>query len=246
MTDGATGQLRSSTSLSDAVSRLGQIRFDEAAVNTVSNLVVGLAVEVVPGATGATLTLPGRTPEAKQIAIVGGSHDRFAVLESGQCPSASATLEGRQVHADGDLSQWPDFARAAATLAVCDVIASPLPLADNRRGCLNVYSQESRFNQQALMATEVLARHAAVTVANALAFEALLRVREQLTEGLRSRETIGLAKGILMRQERCSEADAFRILVSGSQRLHQKVRDVARHVVALTEGRTDLRQDGHD
>lgn len=246
VTDDAIGQLSSSTSLSGAVSRLGQIRFDQATMIEVFDVVARLAVDVVPGATGATLALPGRNAGDKNAPLVVGSHDRFEGLESVTCPSAGAILEDRQVHAQGDLSQWPNFARAAASLNVCDVIATPLSLHEERRGCLSVYSQERRFDQQAVMAVEVFARHAAVTAANALAFETLVRTKGQLTEGLRSRETIGLAKGILMRQECCSEADAFRILVSGSQRLNQKVRDVALHVVALTEGRTDLRQAGHD
>jgi hypothetical protein len=246
MTDPGTGQLWRSTSLPDAVSRLGQIRFNETPSSEVSDLVVRLAVEVVPGASGATLTLPGGAAGAKRAPVVVGSHDRFIGLESGSCPSADATLTGGQLHPDGELSPWPSFAASAASLGVCDVVASPLFLGTGERGCLSVYSQERRFSQQAVTAVGVLARHTAATVANALAFQWLVRVNGQLTEGLQSRETIGLAKGILMRQERCSEADAFRILVSGSQRLDQKVRDVARHVVALTEGRTDLRRDDND
>ena len=70
--------------------------------------------------------------------------------------------------------------------------------------------------------------------------EDLRTAKKQLTDGIRSRETIGLAKGILMHQESCSERAAFRILVTASQRLNRKVRDVAADVVALAEGRARL------
>ena len=97
------------------------------------------------------------------------------------------------------------------------------------------------------MATvEAFAAQAAVVVANTAPFDELRRANDQLTEGIRSRETVGLAKGILMRQETCSETEAFRILVAASQRLNRKVRDVGRDVIALTEGRAGLKPGSGD
>ena len=235
---------RAGTSLSEAVGRLAQYRFGTEPPHDALTLVVGLAVDVTPGATAATLRLPEAVADRPPQLF--GSHVRFVVLEERRGPSAEVTPEHGPLHARGDLSRWPEFAEVAARLAISDVIASPLAVGDGRRASLSVYAPSSPFSPEAVTAIEVLSRHAAATIDNAIAFERLRLVTDQLHEGLRSREVIGLAKGILMRQERCSEADAFRILVSGSQRLNRKVRDVAQHVVALTEGRSDLSQDPRD
>jgi hypothetical protein len=240
MTSPPAGGSRSASTLLDAVSALGRIRFRDTALVDVLGAVVGLCVEVVPGAAGATLTVCSDPSNAKRAASVVASRDDLLRLESAHGPAADVIRTGDQVHARGDLRPWPTFALAAAELGVSDVVAIPLPLGEDQPGCLSVYSQRARFSPQVVTAAEVLARHAAATVANGLAFDARAQVNEQLTEALRSRETIGLAKGILMRQERCSEADAFRILVGTSQRLDQKVRDVARNVVALTECQSRL------
>jgi hypothetical protein len=109
VTDDATSSLSRSTSLSGAISRLGQICFDQVPVNEVLDLVARLAVDVIPGATGATLTLPRRKVGHSHDPVVVGSHDSFVGLESVPCPSAGAILEDRQVHAQGDLSPLAEF-----------------------------------------------------------------------------------------------------------------------------------------
>lgn len=231
-------------SLSDAVTRLSEVRIGETTAAEVFDLVVQAATDILPEAAGATLTLPD-SRAAQKLTPVAASHDRYLGLRHEGSPSDHAVANGEQLHTGNDFSRWPTFARDATALGIRDIIVSPFRLHATHRGCLSVYSPGC-FDQQAAVAVDVLVRHAAGIIASVAAFEELARVNEQLNEGLRSREMIGLAKGILMRQERCSEADAFRILVSGSQRLNRKVRDVAEDVIALTEGRSDLNRSRRD
>ncbi len=231
-------------SLSDAVTRLSEVRFGETTAREIFDLVVQAATEISSDAAGATLTLPG-SPAAQKLTPIAATHDRYLNLPYKASPTEYAIGHGIQLRTGDDLSRWPTFAHDAATLGIRDIIVSPFRLHATHRGCLNVYSPGC-FGQQATAAIDVLVRHAGGIIANVIAFEELARTNDQLNEGLRSRELIGLAKGILMRQERCSEADAFRILVSGSQRLNRKVREVAQDVIALTEGRADLTRGRHD
>jgi transcriptional regulator with GAF, ATPase, and Fis domain len=232
-------------SLTDVVMRLGEVRLGSTPATEVHDLVVELAVEVVPDAGGATLALPGRDATTRRTTVVAASEGRLLELECEGHPATEATRRRTQLRAEGDLSRWPMFAEIAGRLGICDVVASPFPLRADVYGCLSVYSMKRSFDQQAAVAIDVLAQRCAGAVANAVAFEELSRVNQQLSEGLRSREVIGLAKGILMRQERCSEADAFRILVRSSQRLNRKVREVAEQVAALAEGTSDLAAGNH-
>jgi AmiR/NasT family two-component response regulator len=52
-----------------------------------------------------------------------------------------------------------------------------------------------------------------------------------MSQALASRDLIGQAKGILMAREGCSADQAFDMLRRASQRLNQKLRDVAEQIV---------------
>ena len=53
--------------------------------------------------------------------------------------------------------------------------------------------------------------------------------------GLRTRELIGQAQGILIERERITPGQAFEVLVTASQHLNVKLRDVARNLVETGE-----------
>lgn len=62
--------------------------------------------------------------------------------------------------------------------------------------------------------------------------DADLRARvEQLESALRSRPVIEQAKGMLMQSQRCTEDAAFRLLISISQAVNRKLRDIAAEIV---------------
>ena len=202
-------------------------------------LLLDLAVAVVPGASGATLALPSGAGGDGVLTTVAASDPKLSTMNPHDGPQPAISVADAPCGFGGDLSAWPAFALAAASLGLRDAIVHRLVLDRGRAGCLTLYSEQV-FDAQALVSAGIFCRHAGSAVANVSAFDRLRRLNDELEDGLRSREVIGLAKGILMRQERCSEADAFRILVSTSQRLNKKVRHVAQNVVALAEGRTSV------
>ncbi|GEL22130.1 hypothetical protein PSU4_10840 [Pseudonocardia sulfidoxydans NBRC 16205] len=69
--------------------------------------------------------------------------------------------------------------------------------------------------------------------------DADLRARvDQLEAALRSRPVIEQAKGMLMQSHRCTEDVAFRLLISISQAVNRKLRDIATEIVdSLSAGR---------
>lgn len=54
----------------------------------------------------------------------------------------------------------------------------------------------------------------------------------RLWSALGTRDTIGMAKGILMAREHCNSDQAFDILRRGSQRVNRRVADIAAEIVA--------------
>jgi hypothetical protein len=87
----------------------------------------------------------------------------------------------------------------------------------------------------AVATLEALGGPVAVVLANAETIAGLQRLNDQLHEALLTRDTIGQAKGILMNREGCSADEAFDILRRASQRLNQKLHDVAADIVRGAE-----------
>ena len=61
-------------------------------------------------------------------------------------------------------------------------------------------------------------------------------LNEQLRSSLASRAVIYQALGVIMAQERCTQAKAFEILRTASQHGNRKLRDVASAVVTSVSG----------
>jgi ANTAR domain len=232
-----------SAGLLEALMALAMVRLADRPAAAVYRTVADSAVELVPGADAVTLALG--PPEALQVVAHAGTPD-CSRLDHAAGPARQAVASGSLVHARGDLSPWPRLAATAGAAGVCDVLAEPLDLGPRRCASLVFFATLRPIDGADLAIVEAFAAQAAVVLANTAAFDELRRANDQLTEGIRSRETIGLAKGILMRQEACSETEAFRILVAASQRLNRKVRDVARDVIALAEGRAELKPGSGD
>lgn len=153
-------------------------------------------------------------------------------IESGEGPCLDASHEAATVYA-ADLAverRWPTFAPLAVDAGVRSILA--YVLSPDRSSALNLYAREpaafgpSDRAQGVLFAT--LARLALDSAEERAADE---RRTEEFRDGLRSRELIGQAQGILMEREHISADEAFDVLRRASQRLNVKLRTVAQTLV---------------
>jgi len=148
--------------------------------------------------------------------------------EAGEGPCLDAIAE-HAVVVTGHLSQearWPKLAGPAhAATRVQSILAFRLFTGTTTTGALNLYSGEvDAFGDTEVAIGSIFAAHAAVALEGA-------RERQTLEEGLRTRDLIGQAKGILMSRESIGEDAAFDLLRRASQRLNLKLRDVATQIV---------------
>lgn len=65
----------------------------------------------------------------------------------------------------------------------------------------------------------------------------LTATEAQLLEALKTRETIGIAVGLLMERQKCGHEQAFELIRRGSQHLNIKLRDIAAELVNQFEER---------
>lgn len=187
-------------------------------------------VDTVPGADYAGITLVnkgGRTATAKA-----PTHEVVRLLDEVQNkvdegPCLDAVWQQHTVTVP-DMSletRWPKFAAEAHRLGIGSMMSFQLYVEGDNLGALNLHSARPyAFSPDAQLIGELFASHAAV----ALAGTANSR---QLNEALATRDMIGQAKGILMKQENVDGPTAFAMLVQASQHANIKLSEVASWLV---------------
>lgn len=121
-------------------------------------------------------------------------------------------------------ARWPALAAAAAERGVVAALSVPLPIrrGDSRRASLTAYSTEpaSAIDQDELEGLAAVVTLAACAAENR-------RQSAQLHEAVERRDTIGMAKGILMHRQGIGPEAAFATLCSVSQNTNVKVYELA-------------------
>jgi GAF domain-containing protein len=184
------------------------------------------AVQAIPGADGAGLTL---LEEGRSDTIV---DDIQYGLGQGPCISAAAealTMMSGSLGGDG---RWPQFGSKVARLGVHSAVSLPLVTEDGVVGAMNVYAHAKHvFDDRAAQLGELYAIPAAIAVQNAQVLAQARRLTEQLRTALESREAVDRAVGILMSRSGVSGQEALDRLRRLSQHEHRKLHQVAQQIV---------------
>ena len=143
--------------------------------------------------------------------------------------------------------RWPTLAARPTEFGVRSALSHRLTGAarstgDSDGGSLNSYGTvREAFDDQAQEIGLVLAAHASVAARAVHERGALQQIEDNLRIALSSRDVIGQAKGILMERLHLPPEEAFDALRRSSQRLNEKLREVARRVAETGEfDRTDI------
>jgi GAF domain-containing protein len=190
--------------------------------------IVASVTDTVPGAEHAGVSLY----ERKLLQTVASTSDltkRINTIEHelNEGPCLQALLDHHSYRID-DMStdtRWPRFAAAAEAHGVRSMLGYKLFTTGRTLGTLDLYSSTpNAFDAEAEVVGELFAAHAAI---------ALLGSTQQaeFRRALSSRDTIGIAKGILMQRERIRDDQAFNLLVSTSQNANIKLHHLAEWLI---------------
>jgi GAF domain-containing protein len=197
--------------------------------------VATFAVQAIPGADGAGLTLL----EADRPDLVVTTAPFVREVDDiqysiGQGPCITAAVE-RQTVISGSLggdSRWPRFGARVARLGVHSAVSLPLLTSDAVVGALNVYAHGKHvFDERAAELGRLFAVPAAIAVQNAQVLAQTQRLASQLQRALDSRGTIDRAIGIVMSRSGDTEEQALARLRTLSQHEHRKLVAVAQGIV---------------
>jgi GAF domain-containing protein len=173
-----------------------------------------------------TTTAAWSDPEARLFDEIQHSYGEGPCLHA---MSTGTTVLVRNTRTD---SRWPEYCHAIASLGQLSVLGVPLTLDSGATAALNILAPSTDvFDAAAIRKAEMFAAQAE----KALRLAVRVGVQQQLAADLRtameSRTAIDLAAGIIMGQNRCSQAEAMAILTKASSSRNQKLRVVAEKIV---------------
>ena len=229
--------------LAAVFARMSGLLLSEETVDRALGVLSALAQETVPGATGAGVSmLDGQRRKSS-----GSTDDRVRQaddlqyeLDEGPCLAAAA---GRRLVRIDDLGadpRWPLWASAAAELGLKAAMSAPLVAGDVSLGAIKVYAEEpDRFDGHSEQLMTLFAAQAAILAVNVQAHDRAKRLSAAMRQAIHGRDSISMAKGLLMGRNAVDEDTAFGMLLTRSEQAGTTVAEAARVLVdsAVRRGR---------
>jgi GAF domain-containing protein len=205
------------------------------------------AVQAIPGADGAGLTMLEADRAQTVVASAEFVHavdDVQYSLGEGPCLLAVSSQQTQTSGSLGGDRRWPRFGPRIGRMGVHSVLSLPLLLPDQVVGAMNVYAHaKNAFDADAIRVGEMFARPAAASVHNAQVLAQSQRLAGQLGEALTNRAIIDQALGIIRSRTGAGADEAFDRLRTMSQTQHRKVWEVSQALVDESVRRARARQE---
>ncbi len=179
-------------------------------------LLARVAQETTPNASGAGVSLihhaqrvsVGSTDDLSRIA-----DDLQYSLGEGPCLTAWSSLRPVEIGDTATDQRFPQWSAAAAEAGVRACLSVPLLRGRDSIGAMKIYStQPSAFGDADRARLVSLATAASALLGHVQTSETTTRLSAELRESLRSRDLVGVAKGILMQREGLTESEALAAL----------------------------------
>ncbi|MEC5199014.1 GAF domain-containing protein [Arthrobacter sp. PL16] len=193
--------------------------------DAVLDRLVRAAIELVPGADEASITLvtgrrrvESRAPSGDLARIIDDLQER-----TGEGPCLSAVYEEQTVNVPDmrNEARWPEFSAKAASAGAGSMLSFQLFVKGDNLGALNLVGRAPHaFTEESEYVGLLVASHAAVAFADA-------QKLHQFKDAIATRDLIGQAKGILMERYGITSGQAFIMLAEVSADTNVKLLAVA-------------------
>ncbi len=231
--------------LQTSVTALLQLAASRLGLQELLTEVAVLAVQAIPKASGASLTLAEPERANMVVATADFVHKINDIqYRLRQAPCLTAMQEGQTVvsWSLGADARWPRFGGGVARLGVHSAVSIPLRTSEGVIGALSVYANvRDAFTHAAVRLGELFAVSAAIVVQNGHALEQSRRRVSELEHAVQSRAIIERAVGIMMSRTGGTPEEALTGLVRLSQNKHHKLIALANTIVEEASARARAR-----
>ena len=133
--------------------------------------------------------------------------------------------------------RWPAYTSALSGQGLFSAVSVPLALGEGTCGALSLYGgQPQAFSSEDTATARAFSGQVSKSLRLALRIGKLQDIRDSMSAAMKSRTVIDLATGAVMAQSRCSQHQAFTVLLEASNTRNLKLKDVAATVVASITG----------
>jgi transcriptional regulator with GAF, ATPase, and Fis domain len=222
--------------LLDSISALSRLVTAQETFESTVSRIAELSVLAIDAADECGISLvTGKTINTVAVTSDIGNTIDALQIETGQGPCMSSIKEQATFYIpDMSLDEtWPTFSNLAAqATGISSLLGYVLQVGEGSLGAMNVMSfQVDAFDAEAIAAGALFAAQAGVALSNALTHRQDEEKVEQLEEGIRTRQVIGEAVGIVMATRQVNANEAFEILKTISQHTNVKLKEVAAGLV---------------
>lgn len=215
----------------------------ENAVEFLSGL-SGMAAAAVSAAANDTIECAVTLRLRRRPATVAGSSQRALDLDRveqalGDGPCIRAMREMKAVMIDDAVSdqRWPRYNRALEEMGVHSSLGLPLEISGDARAALNFFAtRPGAFTPDVYEKAVGFTAVAHNTLHLSVRINSAQNRADDLEAALESRTAINLACGVIMAQNRCTQAEAMEILTKVSSNRNRKLRDVASELIEQLSG----------
>ena len=203
-----------------------------------------MAAAAVSRATSSKVECGVTLKRRRRTATVAGSSPRALLLDKiEQSIGDGPCIEALRIKAPVLLSnmetdpRWPAYRDALAAEGCLGTLGVPLELGEESAAALNFFAFSSGvFTDSVIQEAQDFADIAGGAVRLAVRLGTAQSLAEDLTAAMESRTSIDLACGVIMGQNRCSQAEAMAILTKVSSNRNQKLRLVAEEMLSNLTG----------
>jgi GAF domain-containing protein len=206
-------------------------------VETALETITSLAVDTIPGSSGAGISLldPAgqRITSAATEPLVAQLDDLQYQLDQGPCLTAWA--DHLVVRSDelATETRWTTWCSRATELGMHAVLSAPVATPTRAIGAMKVYSRDvGAYDEKDEDVLRRFADQAAIFVSHVQTAEATGRISDRLKDTLRSREVIATARGVVMSRQGLDAQAAYRYLIARSEQEKLPLRTLAERIVA--------------
>ncbi|MFI9816811.1 GAF and ANTAR domain-containing protein [Saccharothrix variisporea] len=246
MSSDGPSSARPSTGIEDHLAavfaRMSGLLLSSATVDAALELITSLAVEAVPGTAGAGISLLDAEGERLTAAATDDVVRRADAIQyrlgAGPCLTAWADRVVVRVDDLAREDRWSPWPRQAADLGLGSALSAPVVAGGTALGALKVCAvRPQAYGEREEHLMTMFAAQAAVLLANVRTARDAERASALVADGLRGREVLAVARGIVMGRDGVDERTAFLTLAGTAKQRGTTLRETAERLARSTPRR---------
>ncbi|WP_209323688.1 GAF and ANTAR domain-containing protein [Brevibacterium renqingii] len=226
--------------LSTLFARMNSMLLDERTVDNAVVLLSEAAQAAIPRALGAGTTVldpVGRPVSTGSTdAVVAEADEQQYTTGEGPCLSAWAEQKPMLIDDAESDDRWPRWSKAVSHLPIRSVLSVPLIHGEEAIGAIKVYSASAgAFGDETVRLLGLFEGPASALLAHVQSTDLPARLSDSLQSALTSRDTINMAKGVLMAEHALDADTAMTRLIGLAREGRQSLLACAQGIVASTQ-----------